>query len=372
MKKIFITIPWFHPAFKAGGPVQSIANMVTALNEGYEFYIFCGNTDLFGMPINIARTNEWVPYNSYTKVWYARQKDRSEQLTDQVQKVKPDYLYMTGLFYWHFTLVPLFFAQAPVKILSVRGMLHPGALTEKALKKKVFLRVMKWLRFEKRCRFHVSDADEAAHVRRLLGGDVHLYEAANFSRKISPLVLPFKEAGFLRLISIALISPMKNILLVLQALEKCSATILYDIYGPVKEMDYWELCLEQIKLLPKNITVQYHKEVPPQQVPEKLAHAQVFIMPSKSENFGHSIIEALSAGLPVITSDFTPWNGLEQAMAGLNVQTDVLGLAAAIDFFAGMDSDRFLNWNKGAIMYAGEHLDVDGLKRAYGRMFGDL
>ena len=33
-KKIFITIPWFLPAFRAGGPIQSVANLVKEYEDG--------------------------------------------------------------------------------------------------------------------------------------------------------------------------------------------------------------------------------------------------------------------------------------------------------------------------------------------------
>lgn len=349
--------------------MQSIANMVAELKEGYEFYIFCGNTDLHGLPINIAVTNQWMPYNAYTKVWYAGRGERSQQLTAQVELVKPDLLYIVGVFSWHFNLVPLFFAKAPRKILSVRGMLHPGALGEKAAKKKVFLKAMDWLGFSRKCSFHATDAQEAEHIRQRLGKEVRIYEAGNFARNIGALQLPVKEPGQLRLISIALISPMKNILLVLQAVEKSTQHIIYDIYGPVKELSYWELCLEQIRRLPANVEVRYHKEVSPLDVPEKLQHAQVCILPSKSENFGHSIYEALSAGMPVITSNYTPWNGLETANAGKNVDTNIVSIAEAIHFFAGLNQEEFIAWRKGAKQYADDHWDMEGLKECYDEMF---
>jgi glycosyltransferase involved in cell wall biosynthesis len=369
LKTIFISIPWFHPAFKAGGPVQSIANMVNELKEGYRFYIFTSHVDLDALPLEVDSLDEWVGYNDHTMVWYAGEEGRSGHLMEQVEKIQPDCLYMVGIYSWHFTLLPLFFAKAGQKILSVRGMLHPGALSEKAWKKKVYLQLMKWLGIRQKCSFHVSDAKEAQYVRHWLGDSITLYEAGNFSRKIVGLALPFKEEGSLRMISIALISAMKNILLVLQALEQCKATVLYDIYGPVKDGAYWQQCLEQIQRLPAHITVQYHKEVLPTQVADKLAHAQVFILPSKSENFGHSIYEALSGGLPVITSDYTPWNGLEAAGAGMNVGVAVGEIAKGIDYFAGMDQERFLKWRAGAVKYAQAHLDEAALKAAYGRMF---
>ena len=369
LKKIFITIPWFHPAYKAGGPVQSIANMVNELREGYEFYIFTSNQDLDGLPMHITQIEEWVQYNAHTKVWYATKLNQSRNLTEEVERIRPDCLYMVGLYDWHFTMVPLFFTKVPQKILSVRGMLHPGALGEKALKKRLFLQMMKWFGLPKKCGFHVTDATEGGYVKAIFGQHIIMHEAGNFSRRMEVLQLPVKEPGSLRLVSIALLSAMKNILPVLQTLEHCRGEILYDIYGPVKDIGYWEQCLQQIKLLPANVRVQYHKDVTPAEVPQKLSHAHVFILPSKSENFGHAIYEALSAGLPVITSDHTPWNGLEEAQAGLNVTTDVEGLKPAIDFFAEMDNETFLQWHSGALRYAAVHLDVEGLKGAYGKMF---
>jgi glycosyltransferase involved in cell wall biosynthesis len=369
LKTIFISTPWFHPAYKAGGPVQSIVNMVNEL-EAYSFYIFCSNQDLDGLPLDVADTDKWVDYNAHTKVWYAGAEQRSQRLTEQVKLIRPDLLYMVGIYSWHFTIVPLFFTNVPEKILSVRGMLHPGALGEKALKKKLFLQVMKWLRFTRKCSIHVTDQLEGDHVKAVLGNGVRMYEAGNFPRRMEPLTLPLKEIGTLRLISIALISPMKNILLVLQALKECRSQVSYDIYGPVKDAGYWAECLQAIGQLPENISVRYHKEVQPAEVPSKLMHAQVFILPSKSENFGHSIYEALAAGLPVITSEFTPWNHLMEEKAGVNVKLDMVSLARAIEDFAGMNNEAFLMHSRAASAYAARYLDIGALRSSYRAMFG--
>ena len=42
----------------------------------------------------------------------------------------------------------------------------------------------------------------------------------------------------------------------------------------------------------------------------------LFFFPTKNENFGHVIIEALQAGLPVVTSDRTPWNVIASMKIG--------------------------------------------------------
>ena len=369
MKTIFITIPWFSPAYKAGGPIQSVANMVAELKEGYRFYIFCGDTDLDGTVLNNIEPGKWVPHNAWTEVWYAPKAERSKNLLAAVEAIKPDILYSVGIFDWYFNWVPLIFCKVPVKILSVRGMLHPGALTQKKVKKGLFLQLLKLYGLQRKVVFHATDAAEARYIKDCFGDTATIKTAGNFPRLFHQEQGEPKKPGELNLISLALISPMKNHLLVLEALKQCTAQIQYDIYGPVKEMSYWQQCLEEVQRLPENITVQYHGDLPPAKVKEILLPSAVFILPSKSENFGHSIIEALSAGLPVITSTHIPWNGLEAARAGLNVETEATAIATAIECFAAMDADQFAEWSRAAATYASGAINIDHLKKEYAELF---
>ncbi len=299
MTKIFITIPWFVPAFRAGGPVQSVANLVKEYREGVEYLIFCGDTDLNGAELENIQTNEWVPFNEYTKVWYARPEKRSDTLVKLVEKEQPDILYIIGIFSWHFNIVPVIFCKGRRKILSTRGMLHPGALSQKKWKKKIFLELFKMFDYPYKVDFHATDEEEAGYIRSYFGEPAKVFTAQNFPSKVGLLPLPFKEPGKLKLVSVAIITPMKNILLVLQSLEKITYQVEYHIYGPIKDEDYWDLCKEQMKSLPENIQVHYSKEIEPAVVKDVLEEAHVFVLPSKSENFGHALYEALSAGRPV-------------------------------------------------------------------------
>ena len=369
MTTIFISIPWFHPAYKAGGPVQSVANLVNNFTEEVTYKIFCGNTDLDNMPLAHIETGKWVKYNEHTEVWYAGTYNRSETLLAQVKKTKPDILYIIGIYSWYFNIVPLIFCKDVKKIVSARGMLHPGALSEKAFKKKVFLSAWKLSGLQKKTSFHASDDTEKKYIQDVFGEEAEVYTAANFPRKIAAQKNIFKQSGSLHLISIALISPMKNHLLVLQALEECTAAIDYHIYGPVKDNAYWQLCTIQVEKLPANIRTIYHGNVEPQQVEALLQQAHVFILPSKSENFGHAIFEALSAGKPVITSNHTPWQQLEINKAGLNADTNIDAIKNAIAFFAAMSNTAYNEWVDGAENYANNALDTEKIKVQYREMF---
>jgi len=369
-KKIFITIPWFVPAFRAGGPVQSVANLVKEFQQGVEYFVFTSDTDLNGAELEGIEINQWVRYNDHTQVWYAGPQKISDTLVKQVELLKPDIIFIIGLFSWHFNIVPMMFCKGTRKILSTRGMLHPGGLSQKKWKKKIYLQLFKLLEYHYKVDFHATDEEEADYIRKYFEESTRVFVAGNFPNKMGLLPLAHKEPGKLKLISIGIISPMKNILLVLQGLEKVTGCVQYDIYGPVKDEEYWDTCKAQIKILPENIQVTYHKEIDPVRVKEVLGKAHVFILPSKSENFGHAIYEALSAGRPVITSHHTPWNALRESKAGVNVSTDfTIELSEAIHFFAGMDFGEMEEWSKGACEYAGRRVDLEEIKEGYREMF---
>ncbi len=369
MTRIFICIPWFHPAFRAGGPVQSIANLVNEFTDDIEYKIFCSNTDLNNITLDNIETDKWVQYNLNTQVWYSGPVNRSRTLVQLVEEIKPDILYIIGIYSWHFNVVPLVFCKSPRKIISVRGMLHPGALSQKRIKKTFYLNLFKVLGLHKKISYQATDSAEKIHIEKVMGKEANIFIAGNFPHKFLREATSIKKRNELSLISVALISPMKNHLLILQALQLCTSIIEYHICGPVKDMVYWQLCLQQIKLLNKNITVHYHGEVLPGMVQEMIKKGHVFILPSKSENYGHAFYEALSAGKPVITSNNTPWLQLSENHAGINVLTEVEAIKNAIEFFAAMQQDEYDSWSAAASAYALASVDFKQIKLQYEEMF---
>jgi glycosyltransferase involved in cell wall biosynthesis len=60
------------------------------------------------------------------------------------------------------------------------------------------------------------------------------------------------------------------------------------------------------------------------------SHANVFVLPSYTENFGIVVPEALYAGVPVITTKGTPWEELETERCGKWIDIGVLPLMEAL------------------------------------------
>jgi len=59
--------------------------------------------------------------------------------------------------------------------------------------------------------------------------------------------------------------------------------------------------------------------------------ADIFILPSHSENFGQVILESLARGTPVITTRACPWKGIEDHRCGWWIENNHRSLESALD-----------------------------------------
>jgi glycosyltransferase involved in cell wall biosynthesis len=85
--------------------------------------------------------------------------------------------------------------------------------------------------------------------------------------------------------------------------------------------------------------------------------AHVFFLPSRGENYGHAIAEALSYGLPVAISDMTPWKNMEEEFAGKISSLNPWKLSESLDFFMGLTIEEYRRWSEGAVKYASQHVN---------------
>ena len=63
----------------------------------------------------------------------------------------------------------------------------------------------------------------------------------------------------------------------------------------------------------------------------KYYNADLFVLPSHSENFGVAVSEALAHGCPAVVSNGAPWSGLEEKACGWSTDNDVVSLVKTLN-----------------------------------------
>jgi glycosyltransferase involved in cell wall biosynthesis len=84
-----------------------------------------------------------------------------------------------------------------------------------------------------------------------------------------------------------------------------------------------------------------------------LGGSDIFILPSQSENFGISVVEAAASGMPVIVSDrVNLWRDVEEAQAGLVAPPDAAAFTERLRFLLDNPSAAGAMGKRGAEMVA--------------------
>ena len=370
---VLLRYDYFTPAYKAGGPIQSLHNLVSYLKNDFCFSVVTSAYDKGESTVlKDIKVNEWNIKDDSTKVFYWIPSFlKSGTLIKILSNQDYDIIYINGLYSPFFSIIPLLFCKQKI-VLAPRGMLHAGALTQKSGKKKLFLTFFKLLNWHNKIIFHATDEAEKNFITKKFGSLVIVKVAPNIPKQLDKLPAITKIPGVLRLVSIALVSPMKNFELVLEALKLSAGNIEYTIYGPVIDKEYWKRCLKLIQEMPTNVKVVYKGGLDPGKVQGALQNNHIFILPSVSENFGHAIFESLSAGKPVITSNNTPWIELEEKKAGWNVgisNTD--GLENVIKSLIKMEEQEYEEYCNGAFELAKKYMETSQFRKDYRELFSE-
>ncbi len=319
-KKILITIDWFLPGTKSGGPVRSYANMIAHLGEYHDFYIITRDTDYCSDEVyKTVKSNTWNQFNEHTFIYYfSNDQLNKNNLKKLLSETPYDVIYINGIYSWYFSILPLWLLRKQNNLMvAARGMLNPQAFSVKKTKKKVFLGLAKLLDLYKNVTFHATNEDESNHIKDIVGKQSEVRIAPNLPRVSRIDQFSIKEkSNPTRFVNMARISKEKGTLHMIDALHGISNDLILDLFGPIYDESYWEVCEKSMERLPNNIKVTYKGILPSEDVPKVLQHYDFFVLLSEGENFGHAILEGLMAGCPVIISDQTPWKDLKSKGIG--------------------------------------------------------
>jgi glycosyltransferase involved in cell wall biosynthesis len=257
----------------------------------------------------------------------------SPQLAAGLAATEYDAVHLHGL--WTYTSVAAWqWARRTSRpyVVSPHGMLEPWALSRSAIRKRIASHLYQGRCLRGAACVHATSMMEARNIR-LAGYDnlIALIPNGVELPKAISLHEPRKQNEPRRALFLSRIHPKKGLLNLVEA---------WHIIRPVG----WELLivgpdedghLERVKAAVRARALEQQISFPGEVWGEEKTRlycgSNLFVLPSFSENFGLVIAEALSCGVPVITTRATPWQELAERGCGWWIETGVEPLVAALE-----------------------------------------
>ena len=224
-------------------------------------------------------------------------------------------------------------------VISPHGMLMPAAMRRSSLKKRSALWASVRRNLESAALVHVSSAAESASVMAvapmartcIIPWGVDVPDVSLGGRSI---------AGRRRAAYIGRIISLKGV----DDLVAAWAAVRPDgwelqFVGPDPEGHAGRLA-RAIDAERLRDSVSIHPPLGRDDVQQLIQELDLLVLPSHSENFGMVVAEALSAGVPAITTTATPWPCLVDRKCGWWVPDTPAGLTAAISEAVGLPAEE--------------------------------
>lgn len=369
--KILIVTEGFFPGKKYGGPPVSTDNFCSLMDD-CACSIITRDHDLGERTRYEGIVGGWNDRGNCKVLYLSDDEYGARSFERAVREIKPDIIYLQSLFQPCVLPCLSLSKKYGIKVLlAPRGELCAGAFRKK-YKKIPYILLLRWMGLLKDVYFQSTSDEETQAIKKYLGAA---------ARKISYLTnipsiprqdfgYPEKKKGEAKLVFLSRIHPKKNLIQAIRCLKNVKGNVTFDIYGPLEDARYWELCQKEIAALPENVKAEYRGLVGHDVVHETFSRYDAFLFPTFSENYGHVIIEALISGCPVIVSDRTPWNDLQQAGAGhVCGLEDVAAFERAVREVVDASGSAF---RVDARRYAQKCLDLDKLREAYARVLDSM
>lgn len=379
---VLVLLHYYIPSFKSGGPVRSISNLVNTLAEDLQFRILTADRDLGDEKRYVGIEDGWVQVGN-AEVKYLNKKDIRKFLLSKkfIEESQLGVIYVNSIFDFDFSILPLlvvrFFGERRQRIVvAPRGELLDGAFNNKKLKKSLYLLLARALRLFNSVVWHATSEDERDSIIRKIGAKKSIVVASNIpvDPGLAHMSRRRKTKGELRVIFLSRISRKKNLLLAIKVLNALNLNreenVIFDIYGPVFDDEYWNSCKQEMQNTGTSITVNYIGSIEYEFVGRVLADYDLFFLPTLGENFGHAIFEALSCGTPVMISNKTPFQDIEEKKAGwIRDPEDLSGFLEILYQCLNMNALQYEDYIEGAMSYAKEWFKENSHKSLYRDLF---
>jgi glycosyltransferase involved in cell wall biosynthesis len=288
----------------AGGTTEYIRLLSSVLKNEVELIIATGVSDnpvaIEGVKIKFFNTS------------FPIHKQMTKEFAQFLEEEKPQLVHINGIWSPQNWLFQKEAQQQRIKVIvSPHGMLEPWILANNPWKKKIALFLYQKKALERADYLHATAVMEAQNIKKLgFENPIAIIPNGIDSSEVKQNKTTY---GSRKIVFISRMHPKKGIELLLEAWDKVDTT-------------GWVLELSAKKM--NNVHF-----VGAQYGANKwtfLQSADVMILPTHSENFGIVVAEALAVGVPVITTQGTPWEDLETYKCGWWIKLSVVNLEKSL------------------------------------------
>lgn len=340
--KILHVVPSFYPATSFGGPIWSTYGLCNALArlDDISLQVLTTNTagDKHHERLDAAQRRPDF-FTGYT-VHFAHKLAKTSVSAELVGRLPrliawADVVHLTAVYSFPTipTLAACRLAGKPV-VWSPRGALLRWEHTRKRGLKEAWERTCATILRGHPHLLHVTSPEEGKAARTQLPDSpvVEVPNGVNIPNSLAPRL--WQPDGRMRILYLGRLDPIKGIENLIDAIALAETPRLELTLCGTGDAAYTASLVRRIeeKGLSTQIKVAGFVEGPAKTL--AFEQADLCVLPSFSENFGMTVVEALSHSVPVIASKGTPWQELKSRGAGDWVANDPASLARAIDVMA--------------------------------------
>ena len=336
-------VPSLHPV--AGGPSRTVAQLANALACLGGVRVTLLSQGALGGPVVRPRATEVscrICHSASGQALRLGWPVRTE-LTRVARQTPPSLIHNNGL--WqpvnHWTASTARRYGIPL-VVQPHGMLEPWALQHKALKKRLGMALFQRRDLETAKVLVATSAGEYRNLRHLgLTQPVAVIpNGIDLTAAGGPKVDRPRATGDRIVLFLSRVHKVKGLTNLVQAWAQVQPTgWRLQIAGP-DEGGHLAEVLRAAQAVGVAGSIDYLGEVDGVRKTEVYHNADLFVLPTFSENFGVVVAEALSHGLPVITTRGAPWADLETHGCGWWVDIGVEPLAAALRQAMALNDDE--------------------------------
>ncbi|WP_339382181.1 glycosyltransferase [Aetokthonos hydrillicola] len=310
-------IPVYAPAWKFGGPVLSVSQLCEGLaNLGHEVEVFTSNAGLNHQPQ--LTLNQPVIRNGVKVTYFTQEPGIGIHSLGMEEAVKVrvkefDIIHVTGV--WQRTSGAACKAaksQGIPYVVSLRGALSSYSWRQKTAKKVAYYLWQERFNVTNAAAVHYTSKQELVECRWLQlpgqafivpnGLDPKFWQPAPLAAKLWRKSQNIGEDDFV-LLNVGRLHHKKGLDLLPQALAPLRDLNWRMIFVGGDDDGTKTKLAQQFQLANLSHQVHFLERCEPQQLPAIYSAANLFVLPSRHENFGNVVVEALACGCPVLISD---------------------------------------------------------------------